>query len=96
MTKITIQTPVEIEVHACDYLPAARNDELMQEIKRRLCDYVQMHKTQFLDLVDAIVEMRFSDAFALMEAVDPALINASGAQDRQLDHILAKGKEQAQ
>jgi len=96
MTKITIQTPVEVEVHAQDYLPTAQNDELMQELKRRLCDYVQMHATQFLDLVDAIVEMRFAQAFTILEAAAPKLVNAAGARQRQLDYIIAQSKEAAQ
>jgi len=95
MTKITIQTPVEVEIIPADYLPATRSDDLAQELKRRLCDNVQIHKSQFLDLIDAVVEMRFSDAFTLMEAVAPDLLNADGAKQRHLDYLLAQNKEAA-
>jgi len=94
MTKSTIQTPVEVEVHAADYLPTARNDELMQELKRRLCDHVQIDKAQFLDLVDAIVEMRFTDTFTILENAAPTMVNVEGARQRQLEHILNKGNQQ--
>jgi len=85
MTKITIQTPVEIELEHC--LPNMDLHPLLQEVNRRMMDHIHMTKAQFLDLVDCLIEMRTDDAFQLMEAIAPGLIKADHAKKRFI-HIL--------
>jgi len=85
MTTITIQTPVEIDLEDC--LANADLHPLLQEVNRRFLDNIHMTKAQFLDLVDCFIEMRNDDAFNLMEAIAPNLVNAKQAKQRFL-HLL--------
>jgi len=85
MTKITIQTPVEIDLEHC--LPSLDLHPLLMEVNRRMLNNINMTKAQFLDLVDCVVEMRTDDAFALMEAIAPGIVIAEHCKKRFL-HLL--------
>jgi len=88
MTKITIQTPVEIDL---EDIP---DNVLFIAVQQRLFSNINITRAQFLDLADAIIEMRFRDAFDLMEAVAPNLFNADQAHNAQLDRILNKANQE--
>jgi len=94
MTRFTVTTPVEVDIDLDEHLPAVSTRILLAELNERLVNNITITRAQFLDLADAIVEMRFSDAFALMEAAAPHLVNADQAHNAQLDRILAKARQE--
>jgi len=95
MTKLHIHTPVEIDINIDDYLPHASINAILGDIKRRFGESIFMHKSNFIQLVDAIIEMRFDRAFELMNEASPHLVNIEDCRQRHLDYLTCNVTEES-